>query len=185
MPYRLVSVRDGSAADGALIFHTDHGIVGNHVRPITMRDMQHPDDTQVQQVGMEFLTPLRLKKYGSYQERSDRLTFTMLLDLLLGRLAALNFFHCGGTWEAYDCVPAAAQAVQVVASDLTLQRLERYSNRQQHKLPLHGLLGSLHFAGLLAPFLPLLRLGTYLHIGAGTAFGLGRYRLSEKSLEGT
>jgi CRISPR/Cas system endoribonuclease Cas6 (RAMP superfamily) len=45
------------------------------------------------------------------------------------------------------------------------------------KLPMHGLLGTLSFAGHVASLLPMLRMGQYIHIGAGTAFGLGRYRL--------
>ena len=42
---------------------------------------------------------------------------------------------------------------------------------------MHGLVGTISFAGNLGAFLPVLRLGEYLHIGAGTAFGLGHYRL--------
>jgi len=38
-------------------------------------------------------------------------------------------------------------------------------------------LGTISFVQNLAAFLPLLRLGESLHIGAGTAFGLGHYRL--------
>jgi hypothetical protein len=86
-------------------------------------------------------------------------------------------FHCGAAWAPQEALRDAASHVPVVAKHLTLQRLERYSNCHHQTLPLHGLLGTLSFAGHLAPFLPLLRMGQYVHIGAGTAFGLGRYRL--------
>jgi hypothetical protein len=161
-----------------VIFQAEVGIVRDDVQAITLADVQHPGDSEVQQVTLELLTPLRVKKYGDYQASGERLEFVTLIDLLLGRLEALSLFHCGDAWAPNTALREAARSVQVVAKHLTLQRLERYSNRHHQKLPLHGVIGTLSFAGNLAPFLPLLRLGTYLHIGAGTAFGLGHYRLS-------
>ena len=178
VPYRLLTVTDGSHADGPMIFQADAGIVRDDVRAITLADVQHPGDTEVHQVTLELLTPLRVKKYGDYQASGERLEFVTLIDLLLGRIEALSLFHCGDAWAPNTALREAARSVQVAAKHLALQRLERYSNRHHQKLPLHGVVGTLSFAGNLAPFLPLLRLGTYLHIGAGTAFGLGHYRLA-------
>jgi hypothetical protein len=178
VPYRLLTVTDGSRADGPVIFQAGAGIVRDDVQAITLADVQHPGDIEVQQVTLELLTPLRVKKFGDYQSSGERLEFATLLDLLLGRIEALSLFHCGDTWAPNTALREAARSVQVVAKHLALQRLERYSNRHHQKLPLHGVVGTLSFAGDLAPFLPLLRLGAYLHIGAGTAFGLGHYRLA-------
>jgi hypothetical protein len=177
VPYRLVTAADGSTADGPVIFRGAEGVVREHLQAITLASLQHPDDARVLQATLEFLTPLRLKKYGGYQTGGERLEFATLLDLLLGRLEALAVFHCGADWTPHTALREAAHSVQVVARHLVLQRLERYSNRHQQKLPMHGLLGTLSLVGDLTAFLPLLRLGAYLHIGAGTAFGLGRYRL--------
>jgi hypothetical protein len=178
VPYRLLTVTDGSRPDGPVIFQADTGIVRDDVQAITLADVQHPGDTEVHQVTLELLTPLRVKKYGDYQASGERLTFATLIDLLLGRLEALSLFHCGDDWAPNTTLREAARSVHVVAKHLALQRLERYSNRHHQKLPLHGVIGTLSFAGNLALFLPLLRLGAYLHIGAGTAFGLGHYRLA-------
>jgi hypothetical protein len=178
VPYRLLTVTDGSRADGPVIFQADAGIVRDDVQAITLADVQHPGDIEAQQVTLELLTPLRVKKYGDYQSSGERLEFATLIDLLLGRIEALSLFHCGDVWAPNTALREAARSVQVVAKHLALQRLERYSNRHHQKLPMHGVIGTLSFAGNLAPFLPLVRLGAYLHIGAGTAFGLGHYRLS-------
>ena len=178
VPYRLLTVTDGSRADGPVIFQAEAGIVRDDVQAITLADVQHPGDAEVHQVTLELLTPLRVKKYGDYQASGERLEFATLIDLLLGRIEALSLFHCGDAWAPNTALREAARSVQVVAKHLALQRLERYSNRHHQKLPLHGVIGTLSFAGNLAPFLPLLRLGAYLHIGAGTAFGLGHYRLA-------
>jgi hypothetical protein len=177
VPYRLALVSDGSVSDGPVIYRAEDGMVRDTVQPVTLADLQAPGDAQVEQVSLELQTPLRVKKYGAYQEAGGRITFRTVIDLLLGRLEALTVFHCGGAWTPQEALRDAASQVHVVAKHLTLQRLERYSNRHHQTLPMHGLLGTLSFAGHLAPFLPLLRMGQYIHIGAGTAFGLGRYHL--------
>jgi hypothetical protein len=139
--------------------------------------MEREGDDRIQQVCLQLLTPWRVKKYGGYQDSGERITFATLLDFLLGRLEALSLFHCGGGWAPDTGLRELAGRIEVMAKDLRLQRLERHSNRHRQKLPLHGIVGKITFAGDLAPFPPLLRLGEFLHIGAGTAFGLGRYEL--------
>ncbi len=103
--------------------------------------------------------------------------FVTLFDLLLGRLEALSPFHCADSWALHTALREATRQVRVVDKHLAFQPLERYSNRQHQKLPLHGIVGRISFVEKLGPFLRLLRLGEYVHLGAGTAFGLGQYRL--------
>ena len=179
VPYLLKSVTDGSRPDGAVIFQAEKRVLSDDFHAITLADLVRAEDAEVGQVTLTFLTPLRIKKFGGYQKVEEaRITFSVLMDLLLGRVEALSFFHCGGQWDPVEQLRGMARQVQVVSKQLSFQSLERYSNRQQRKLPLHGFVGTITFAGPLAAFLPLLRLGEYLHIGAGTAFGLGRYRLT-------
>ena len=64
VPYRLLTVTDGGRADGSVIFQAEAGIVRDNVQAITLADVQHPGDNAVQQVTLELLTPLRVKKYG-------------------------------------------------------------------------------------------------------------------------
>lgn len=177
VPYRLISVADGSRAEGPVIFRSEERILRDDFQAVSLEDLKREDDQEVRQVTLEFLTPLRVKKYGGYQEEGGKIEFALLMDLLLGRMEALSFFHCGEEWAPSERLREEARKVKVVARNLYLQRLERYSNRRQQKLPLHGLLGTITFEGELAEFFPLLRLGEYIHLGAGTAFGLGRYRL--------
>ena len=181
VPYRLLSVADGSRDGGPVIFHSAERIVREDFHGVILEALPREGDERVTRVTLEFLTPLRVKKYGGYQESGERMTFATLMDLLLGRIEALSFFHCGGEWAPHEGLRAKAQDVRVVAKNLSLQRLERYSNRRQQRLPLHGLVGTLTVEGELTEFLPLLRMGEYIHIGEGTAFGLGRYRLQHLS----
>jgi hypothetical protein len=70
-----------------------------------------------------------------------------------------------------------AQAVATRSADPRWVDWERYSARQDTRMTLGGFLGTATFEGDLAPFAPFLRVGEVVHVGKGTAFGLGRYRM--------
>jgi CRISPR/Cas system endoribonuclease Cas6 (RAMP superfamily) len=40
-----------------------------------------------------------------------------------------------------------------------------------------GFTGQITFEGEIRPFIPLVKAGEVLHVGKGTSFGLGRYRI--------
>jgi len=125
---------------------------------------------------LEFLTPFRV----IFQEKLvPELAFHIFIRSLLRRLAHLSYFHCGGNTEG---VPfrewiELAQQVQTASHDLHWYDWERYSSRQDSHMRLGGLVGTITFEGPLAPFLPLLQMGEVTHVGKGTSFGLGHYRL--------
>jgi hypothetical protein len=158
--YTLAQVSDSAAPEAPVIYRAGHGIVRETVQPITWADVMAPNDRSIDSITLEFLTPLRLKKYGGYQNNADRIAFATLVDLLLGRLEALGVFHCDADWGEYSALREAAQDIQVSARDMQLQQLQRYSNRHRQKLPLDGLIGTLSFQGHVALFLPLLRMGS-------------------------
>jgi CRISPR/Cas system endoribonuclease Cas6 (RAMP superfamily) len=74
-----------------------------------------------------------------------------------------------------EIIDQAATQVKLVKSNTSWYDWERYSNRQQQRMNMGGIVGELVYEGELAPFLPLLRLGMYTHIGKNTTFGLGKY----------
>jgi CRISPR/Cas system endoribonuclease Cas6 (RAMP superfamily) len=43
-----------------------------------------------------------------------------------------------------------------------------------------GLIGSITYEGKFDKFLPLLKLGEFIHIGKNTTFGLGKYKINVK-----
>ena len=122
-----------------------------------------------------FITPARLQQQGKIANNVD---FIMLLRALLRRYSWLSTIYCDDLPELpYSELLKTAAEVKLFASNLTWFDLERYSYRQHKQLKLGGLIGNIVFEGYLAPYMSLLRLGEYLHIGKGTAFGLGKYRL--------
>ena len=126
-------------------------------------------------LALRFLTPTRMKEQGQFLRQP---TFAQLIKHLLIRVSLLATYHCDITLDLdFKSLIAESQSIRTSESRMHWHDWERYSNRQQQKLPMHGMVGTISFAGNLAVFLPLLRMGEYIHLGAGTAFGLGRYRL--------
>ncbi len=128
------------------------------------------------QVTVRFETPTRLKYDGHLNDKPE---FHVLMRNLLRRLSALATCHCGFTLDVdFRDLIRRAEQVATRSADLRWVDWERYSARQDARMTLGGFVGTATFAGDLAPFTPFLRLGEVVHVGKGTAFGLGKYQLS-------
>lgn len=126
---------------------------------------------------LEFLSPTRILDQNKL---TSELPFDLLMRGLLRRASLLARLHCGQEWRLdYGAVLESARTlVRVAESHLVWQDWERYSNRQQRRMKLGGFIGSVCYEGELGPFLPLIALGQYLHLGKNTTFGMGKYALS-------
>lgn len=135
------------------------------------------DDDGPCQAALQLCAPLRLQSRGRLVR--DAVPFELLVTTLLRRASSLATFHGAGHPElAFAELARQAEAVRTVRSELRWVEGARRSNRQQREVPLGGLFGTLAYEGELAPLVPLLRLGEQIHVGKGTVFGLGRYRLA-------
>lgn len=122
-----------------------------------------------------FVTPTRLKFDGRL---SPSLEFHILIRNLLRRISLLSYFHCDHEVHLdFKGLIEKSSEIKVKKSDLKWFDWERYSNRQETKMKMGGLVGSITFKGDFEPFLPLLSLGEYIHVGKGTSFGLGKYKI--------
>ncbi len=124
---------------------------------------------------LTFLTPVRLK-YG--ERLTPHLEFHILFRNLLRRISLLSYFHCEEELDIdYKGLIEESKKVKVIKSDLKWFDWERYSNRQSSRMKMGGLIGEIIFEGDFKPFIPYLLLGEYLHVGKGTSFGLGKYKI--------
>lgn len=122
-------------------------------------------------------TPLRLQHQGQ-PLHPDALSPRKLMADLLRRITLLAEFHA-------DRPRLVENAPQLVAHADTLAHHHnlrwhdwtRYSSRQQREMKLGGAIGAWTWEGDLAPLLPWLHLGQWLHVGKNATLGLGRYRL--------
>jgi hypothetical protein len=120
--------------------------------------------------------PLRLQRNGRPIDGRD-LTARDLLVSLIRRIALIHEFHGSGPL-ALDFSGLAAKA-ETIAGEKSLKWRDwtRYSSRQDKKMGLGGVVGTWKLSGDLAPFMPFLHLGQWLHVGKEATFGLGGYRL--------
>jgi hypothetical protein len=124
--------------------------------PITGTELASPWRRQTpKRLTIEFLTPTRLKYEGRLLKAGP--VFHAIMRRLLDRLAALSLY--------YHNIPLAldmrawkrhAERVRLIESQVMPYDWERYSNRQQTRMRLGGVLGTVTYAGELVPFLPFL-----------------------------
>lgn len=126
------------------------------------------------QVTLNFLTPAQIKTDNRTQYEPD---FTTLLKNILRRYKSLQYYHGKGDNTRIAIDWAAAEHIETVFSDTEERHFKRFSNRQKRPVRLDGFVGNITYRGDLAPFMPWLKIGEYLHVGKGAVFGMGWYRI--------
>lgn len=128
-------------------------------------------------VQLRIETPLRLQDNGRALPPA-RLNARTLVMALLRRTELLFELHAGITGLGAQA-PALARLAQDVQETRELHWFDwsRYSSRQQQPMTLGGVLGTWTLRGELAPLLPWLWLGQWLHAGKNATMGMGAYRL--------
>lgn len=127
---------------------------------------------------LKFITPTRIK----YQDRlTQQPEFHVLVRNLLRRISLLSYFHCHQEFKKEEIRGLIDKAKQIKIKDQNLRWYdwERYSSRQNTRMKLGGFLGEITYEGRnLKDFLPYVFLGSYIHVGKGASFGLGRYEIT-------
>ena len=161
-------------AEKRLIYHGDDKVLNQPSPPVSGRSF--PDaPLSATQLTLIFLTPLRIKVKG---DLVVDLGFQLFFERLLDRIKVLSYFHCNGHGQDdSDDLLKKAAGVKVAKKSLRWHDWERYSKRQDTRMKLGGLLGTITFQGDLGEFMPYLKVGEYVHVGQGTSFGLGGYEV--------
>ncbi len=127
---------------------------------------------------LRFLTPARIKYDGSL---GNKLEFHILFRNLLRRISSLAYFHCDEDPSEIDFkgLIKKAQEIKISSNQLRWYDWERYSARQDTKLHMGGFVGKVTYQGDFTDFIPWLKAGELVHVGKGTAFGLGKYKIAK------
>jgi len=171
-PFELEEVRDPSQ-QGAILYSKDNPEYGGYPSVRTMScEVQSPPEN----LPLQFLTPTRLVEDGRLL-RSP--TVEALVRAIVFRIRAIGYFHDAKRWDPdIEALQKSTEGVKIISADTSFKRLERLSTRQQRKVPLDGFVGRITLAGeTLGSLYPLFAAGQVLHIGKGTVFGLGWYKI--------
>jgi len=174
---------DGTAQLRAVSLIDDQGTphevfdtVAERIQPHTT-GIDLPPEPAPDTLTLTLQTPMRLQNNGQ-PIRPPALEARDLLVNLLRRTALVSEFHAGTRLD--ENYHELAQAAARIESEkgLTWRDWTRYSSRQKQEMTLGGVIGQWTLRGDLQPFMPMLHLGQWLHIGKNASFGLGRYRLN-------
>lgn len=130
---------------------------------------------EVQQLHLQTLTPLRIRRKG---ELLSKLDFPTIIRNITRRMEMITERY-GGWCDRTETERLRILSTEVVVlnDQLKFVNLERYSNRLGEKMDFSGLMGDIWFEGTLTPFVPWLYAAQVLHFGRNTTFGMGRMKV--------
>lgn len=182
-PYTLQEVRAVDSITGkekTIYSHQERRILKGGLSVSTQKLLASAADKDPKEVSLSFLTMTRLK----FEDRWARtIEFHILIRNLLRRVSSMAYFHHGLEWtEDFVTIINQAEQVRISQDKSRWAEWERYSSRQNQKVPLGGVIGEVTYTGFLKSFLPLLYLGSLIHVGKAATFGMGKYRVERVSV---
>lgn len=175
---RIIAVNPLSG-QRAIVYSQADRVVRPRELNVTARDVWSCTERELHGSGgatkirITYLTPTRIH-YEGQPTRSPE--FHTVIRSLLRRISSLCYFYQGFSYEAdFPAIIRRATEVRLVEDETRWFNWERYSSRQDKKVPLGGFTGDATYTGPVGEFLPLLRLGELIHVGKGTVFGQGKF----------
>lgn len=136
------------------------------------------DSKEQSSIKLHLPTRLRLKDKNKLQRHPP--TFSLFCTRLLGRLKTLETAYSGAQSDYQELIHKA-ETIKINKANVKWDDWDRFSGSQKKWMKFGGLTGDVSYRGDLQPFMEVLKLGEWLHIGNKTSFGLGKY---EVNLEG-
>lgn len=145
------------------------------------QQVQLPAEAPLEQITLQFETPLRLQHDG-HALPPAKLSARALLMALVRRASLLAEIHGGHSLYSANEFSSMAEIANQIESkhNLTWRDWTRHSSRQQRTMQLGGCVGDWQLSGNLAPFRAVLHLGSWLHVGKEASFGLGKYKIKQE-----
>jgi hypothetical protein len=174
--FKVIEVIADDLKDGYRVFNGENRTFINYIPRISSLDL-NISNSHIKKISVNYITPVRLQQFGKIVDTT--IEFPLMIRALMRRYSWLSSVYCDLAPDyPYHEVLKYSGEIKLLESNLIWRKMEHFSYRQKKVLKLGGLIGSVVFEGDIGFFMPLLKLGEYLHIGKSTVFGLGKYRLS-------
>jgi hypothetical protein len=159
--------------NGVVYSSDDHKLTPKSVKKLGLKS---PKSFQSQDLCLKLTleTPLRLKFENRLQ--AD-LPFHLLVRAMLRRISSLmNAFGDGEPDLDYPGLVRKAETIKTIDKNLSWYDWQRYSFRQDEKMLMGGMAGSVTYEGHINEYLPLMEFCEQVHLGKQTTFGLGKIK---------
>jgi hypothetical protein len=158
------------------VYDDNEGIV-KQIQPFSFGDIVNrtKEIKEINRCTIYFITPTRMKWEGSYILEPE---FHIVLRNTVRRITSLLYLHHDLLLDInFRTIYDEASKIQLVHQKVEWIDWERFSNRQQERIKLGGIVGEAKYLGELSPFLLWLLLGEIVHIGKNSVFGLGKVKV--------
>jgi len=178
--YDIEAVKDGQAIS---IFNRENRIVKNVALEITKEDiMNRVLCLSKDCITLEFVTPTRIKYNPTGEKGKSRVVnvpeFHHVIKRLRDRINALSIAYGNGPMNVdFREMGRRAEAVTTQEVHIEWQEARRRKRNPAIWHDLSGFKGRVTYVGDIGPFLPLIVLGEYVHVGEDAVFGNGWYRV--------
>lgn len=165
------------------IYNRENRIVKNVALEITKEDIMNrvlhlPKD----RITLEFITPTRIKYNPTGEKGKSRVVnvpeFHHVVKRLRDRINALSIAYGNGPITVdFKEVGRRAESVKTQEVHIEWHEVRRKKRNPAIWHDLSGFKGRVTYVGDIEPFLPLIALGEYVHVGEDAVFGNGWYRI--------
>jgi len=139
---------------------------------LRLKDLPLPKISR--EVTLRFHTHQRIKKGDQWM--AD-LAFPLLAERLAERAVTLSSIYCAGEWKEPAHLIRGARQVAIASHDFHWQAYRKQSGLKRQREPIGGYAGQITYQGDLNRFLPLLKIGEFIHVGKRTVYGLGQFQI--------
>ncbi len=140
--------------------------------------IQEPDwkNTENCELKLNFVTPVAFKNNGKITREPD---FSRIIGSLMRRY---TFFEATEgrklNWHFTE-ISELAKQVRISGMNIETVSWERYSTRQEQRIPISGVIGTVSYIGPVAAFEELLNAGEILRCGRSITLGQGRINVAQ------
>jgi CRISPR/Cas system endoribonuclease Cas6 (RAMP superfamily) len=92
----------------------------------------------------------------------------------------LAYFHCNAAWTDVEKIHFP-ENVNIIGLSTRNEHQERKTSTMEARMMLDGTVGEITYSGEgLNEWMPLIVMGSWLHVGSTTSMGLGKYAIVEE-----